>query len=50
MIHFSVSMMIAGVRPNRNGEFILGGIDTIDMQWQQRRVELLPRWQACRSR
>lgn len=50
LIQFSVNMVFAGIRPNRNGEFILGSLDTIDMQWQQRRIELRPRWQACRGR
>ena len=50
MIQFSVAMVFAGIRPNRNGEFILGSLDTIDMEWQQRKIELRPRWQQCRKR
>lgn len=50
MAIFGVHMVFAASRPNRNGEFVLGSLDTVDMQLTRRRIELKPRWKACRDR
>lgn len=49
MTMYGVNMVFQASRPNRNAEFVLGSLDTVDMQLKKRRIELKPRFKNCRN-
>lgn len=44
---YATAMVFQAQRPNFNAEFVVGSIDTIDMQLKKRRIELRPRFKKC---